>query len=172
MTMSRTVYVASLVALATVAAASPAAARTCALSAREGAGQRRLPAVAFTRLPSGWHRYGGIGGAYATSWRYRPNSQGWALAMPRNGIVVRVFFVASRRSYPPLRLVMPAKPSTFLEGAPNTAEYRIHGRLAQCNVEVWVDIRRRHPTKSQRHHAQAVVGSIRISPSPGLFRCR
>jgi hypothetical protein len=90
--------------------------------------------------------------------------------MPRNGIVVRVFFVASRRSYPPLRLVMPAKPSTFLEGAPDTAEYRIHGRLAQCNVEVWVDIRRRHPTKSQRHHAQAVVGSIRISPFRGSAR--
>ena len=80
--------------------------------------------------------------------------------MPRNGIVVNVFFVASKCPYPPLRLVMPAKPSTFLEGAPDTPEYRIHGRVAGRNVEVWVDIRRRHPTKSQLHHAQSVVASI------------
>jgi hypothetical protein len=155
-------HVASVVGLAAIAAASPAAARTGAPTTREGTNSGRQPVVAFTRLPSGWHSYGGIGGAYATSWRYRPNSQGWAPAMPRNGIVVNVFFVARTRPYPPLRLLMPAKASTFLEGAPDTPEYRIHGRVAGRNVEVWVDIRRRHPTKRQLHRAQSVVASIRF----------
>jgi hypothetical protein len=67
---------------------------------------------------SGWHSYGGIGGAYATSWRYRPHSHGWAPAIPRNGIVVNVFFVAGKPPYPPLRLVIPAKASTFLRERP------------------------------------------------------
>lgn len=157
--MSRTVYLASAMALVSVATASPSGARR---SAAESASPGRLPVVAFTRLPSGWHGYGGIGGAHATSWRYRPNPQGWAPAMPRNGTVVNVFFVTRKRPYAPLRLVMPATASTFLEGAPDTPEYRIHGRVAGRNVEVWVDIRRRHPTKHQLARAQHVVAAIRF----------
>jgi hypothetical protein len=162
MTVSRTVHVASVVGLAAILAASPAAARRGAPTTREGPNSGRLPVVAFTRLPPRWHTYGGIGGAYATSWRYRPNAHGWAPAMPRNGIVVNIFFVNRKRPYPPLRLVMPAEASTFLEGAPGTPEYRIHSRVAGRNVEVWVDIRRRHPTKSQLHRAQSVVAAIRF----------
>ena len=162
MTVSRTVHVASVVGLAAIAAASPAAARTGGPATWEWTNSGREPVVALTRLPSGWHSYGGIGGAYATSWRYRPNSQGWAPAMPRNGIVVNVFFVAPKPPYPPLRLVMPAKASTFLEEATGAPEYRIHGRVAGRNVEVWVDIRRRHPTKRQLRRAQTVVASIRF----------
>lgn len=124
--------------------------------------ERRLPEVAFTRLPRGWHRYGGLGSAYATSWRYRPNEHGWASAMPRNGIVVNVFFVANSPRYPPLRLVVPRKPTTFLEGTSDTAEYRLHGRVEGRNVEVWVDIRRRHPTRDQLRHAQRVVSGLRF----------
>jgi hypothetical protein len=124
--------------------------------------ERRLPVVTFTRLPRGWHSYGGLGGAYATSWRYRPNASGWAPSMPRNGIVVNVFFVAGTPRYPPLRLVMPPKPSSFLEGTSDTPEYRIHGRVEGRNVEVWVDIRRGHPTRDQLRLAQRVVSGLRF----------
>jgi hypothetical protein len=120
-----------------------------------------VPLVSFARLPSGWHSFGGAGGVYATSWAYRPNSRGWATAMPRDGIVVQVFFpVGQKPRYPPLKLVLPRTPATLLEGTTDTPEYRIHGRLLGRNVEVWVDIRRRHPTKAALRLAQRVFHSV------------
>jgi hypothetical protein len=121
------------------------------------------PVVSFARLPTGWHRFGGIGGAYATSWAYRPNSRGWAPAMPRDATVVRDFFPTTATRYSPLKLVLPRKPATLLEGTRDTPEYRIRGRTHGRNVEVWVDIRRRHPTRAELRAAQDVVAAIRFS---------
>ena len=121
------------------------------------------PHVSFSNLPAGWHAFSGANGAYALSWRYRPNRWGWAPAMPRNGIAVNVFFLASTTAhYPSLRLVLPKTPTTTLEGAPDTPEFRIHGRVRGRDVEVWVDIRRPHPTKAQLRVAQRVVSAIRF----------
>jgi hypothetical protein len=83
--------------------------------------------------------------------------------MPRNGIVVNVFFPLERRThYGPLRLVMPEHPATTLEGAPDTPEYRIHGRVRGRDVEVWIDIRRKRPTRMQLRTARRVVASLRF----------
>lgn len=87
------------------------------------------PIVSFTHLPAAWHAFpsgNGGHGAYALSWRYRPNSAGWAPSMPRNAIAVNVFFPSEARRYPPLKLVMPKTPATTLDGAPDTPEYHIH----------------------------------------------
>jgi hypothetical protein len=118
--------------------------------------------VSFSHLPAGWRAFSGDG-ATALSWPYRPNSSGWAPAMPKNGIAVNVFFLRTKTAhYPALRLVLPKKPATTLEGAPDTPEYRIHGRVGGRDVEVWVDIRRPHPTNAQRRIAQRVVSGIRF----------
>ena len=119
------------------------------------------PIVSFAGLPAGWHRFGSEG-VYALNWRYRPNSLGWATSMPRNGIAVQVFFPNETPRYPPLKLVMPRFPATTLEGAPDTPEYRIHGRVAGRDVEVWIDIRRRHPTARQLWVARRVVSALRF----------
>ena len=61
--------------------------------------------------------------------------------MPRNGIAVTVSFPdPSRLRYPPLTLIIPKTPSTTLEGAPGTPEYRIKGRVNGRNVLVVEDI--------------------------------
>jgi hypothetical protein len=83
--------------------------------------------------------------------------------MPKDGIAVTVFFPHERRSrYPPLRLLIPKRPTTTLEGAPDTPEYRIHGRVLGREVEVWVDIRRPHPTDAQLRAAQRVVSHLQF----------
>jgi hypothetical protein len=122
------------------------------------------PIVSFAQLPAGWHQIGdGNGGAYALSWRYRPAVDGWASAMPRNGIVVQVFFLREATPhYQRLRLVMPRSPATNLDGRPDTPEYRIHGRVDGHDVEVWVDIRRPHPTQQQLRLAQRAVSAVRF----------
>ena len=74
-----------------------------------------------------------------------------------------VFFPNERRStYPPLRLLIPKRPTTTLEGAPDTPEYRIHGRVLGRDVEVWIDIRRPHPTQAELRAAQRVVSQLRF----------
>jgi hypothetical protein len=121
------------------------------------------PLVSFSHLPAGWRAFSGDNGAYALSWRYRPDRYGWAPSMPKNGIAVNVFFPITKTAhYPPLRLVLPKAPATNLKAAPDTPEYRIHGRVSGRDVEVWVDIRRLHPTKPQLRVAQRVVAAIRF----------
>lgn len=83
--------------------------------------------------------------------------------MPRNGIAVTVSFPdRSRLRYPPLKLIIPKTPSTTLEGAPGTPEYRIKGRVNGRNVLVFVAVRRAHPTRTQLAAAQRVVAGIRF----------
>ena len=123
-----------------------------------------LPGVSFSVLPRGWHGVVDLpNGAYALSWRYRENPYGWASSMPENGIAVTVFFLPKKAPpYPSLKLVLPKTPATTLEGAPDTPEYRIHGRVRGRNVEIWVDIRRPKPTQAQLRAAQRVVSGIRF----------
>jgi len=84
--------------------------------------------------------------------------------MPRNGIAVTVIFPGRPKvGYPPLKLVIPKKPSTTLEGAPDTPEYRIKGSVNGRDVWVFVDIRRTHPTQAQLVAAQRVVSGIRFA---------
>lgn len=121
------------------------------------------PVVSFSRLPPGWHATAVPDGAYALSWRYRQDRFGWASSMPKNGIAVNVFYLPRKTAhYPPLKLLLPKAPATTLEGAPDTPEYRIHGRVKGRDIEVWVDIRRPHPTKAQLRLVQRVVSAIRF----------
>lgn len=122
-----------------------------------------VPTVAFAVLPAGWHATD----AYAVSWNYRPNSKGWAPSMPRDGIAVTVIFPGRPRAgYPPLRLRLPKRPSTTLEGAPDTPEYRIRGHVHGRDVEILVDIRRPRPTAALLRLAQRVVSGIRFATNP------
>jgi len=82
--------------------------------------------------------------------------------MPRGGIVVRVFFPDTEERPPALRLVLPARPATTLDGTTDTPEYRVHGLVAGRDVEVWIDIRRLHPTRADRRAAQRALSSIRF----------
>jgi len=120
------------------------------------------PVVSFARLPAGWLSFRGASGVYATSWAYRPDSGGPAPAMPRGGMLVQVFFPTLTTRYPALKLVPPHRPTTLLEGTTDTPEHRIHGRVRGHDVEVWVDIRRRRPTKAQLRAAQRVVAAVRF----------
>jgi hypothetical protein len=120
------------------------------------------PIVAFAQLPAGWHAFATDNGAYALSWRYRPNSSGWAPSMPKDGIAINIFFPTDTPHYAPLKLVMPKSAATTLAGAPDTPEYRIHGRVNGRDVELWVDIRRPHPTKQQLRVAQRAVYAVRF----------
>src|SRR3954471_18582261 len=100
------------------------------------------PVAYFAKLPAGWRELRGGRNAVALSWKYRTSPFGWGNAMPRNAIAVQVFFPPGPTArYPPLKLVLPRSPAATLEGAPETPEYRIHGRVRGRNVEVWVDIR-------------------------------
>ncbi|MCY7302697.1 MAG: hypothetical protein LH654_06610 [Thermoleophilia bacterium] len=57
--------------------------------------------------------------------------------MPRDGIAVQVWFFPKKTPrFPPLKLAMPRSPATTLEGAPDTPEYRIRGRVNGHDVEV------------------------------------
>lgn len=121
------------------------------------------PVAYFAKLPAGWRELRGGRNAVALSWKYRASQFGWGNAMPRNAIAVQVFFPPQQAPrYPPLKLVLPRSPATTLEGAPDTPEYRIHGRVRGRNVEVWVDIRRPHPTVLQLRVAQRVVSAVRF----------
>ena len=123
------------------------------------------PVASFVRLPSGWHEYRDMPGTTALSWHYRPSQYGWATSMPRDGIAVTVYFphVGGKQSYRPLRLVLPRRPSTLLEGTHDTPEYRILGRVRGVDVNIFVDIRRLHPSRRQLRAAQRVVSSVRFS---------
>ena len=76
---------------------------------------------------------------------------------------MQVFFVNDRPHYPRLKLILPRTPATTLEGAPDTPEYRIHGRIDGRDVEVWIDIRRVHPKQALLRLAQRVVEAIRFT---------
>lgn len=122
-------------------------------------------AVSFVHLPPGWRQFGqleGSGDILATSWRYRPGPAGWARAIPRDGILVHIFFVHGTPPYPRLRLRLPHSTRFTLEDAPDVREYRISGRVLGRNVEVWTEIRRRHPTARQLRIAQSVVSALRF----------
>jgi len=82
--------------------------------------------------------------------------------MPEGGIAVSVFFPTDKPHYPRLRLVLPSKPFTLLEGTTDTPEYRIHGRVRGVDVEIWTDIRQRHPSLRQLRLAQRVISGIRF----------
>jgi hypothetical protein len=85
--------------------------------------------------------------------------------MPRDGIAVSVFFPhpGGKPTYQPLRLVLPRRPATFLEGTRDTPEYRIFGRVRGVDVNIFVDIRRLHPSRRQLRDAERVVSAIRFS---------
>jgi hypothetical protein len=120
------------------------------------------PIVSFAQLPAGWRHFAMDRRAYALSWRYRPSPSGWAPSMPKDGIAVNVFFPTDTPHYPPLTLVLPKAPATTLEGAPDTPEYRIHGRVNGRDVEIWVDIRRPRPTQKLLRLAQRAVSAVRF----------
>ena len=125
----------------------------------------RTPLASFSHLPAGWHQYRETTDATALSWHYRPNPYGWAPSLPSGGIAVSVSFPhpRQRQRYRPLRLVLPRRPATFLEGTRDTPEYRIYGRAHAVDVNIVVDIRRLHPIRADLRMAQRVVSSIRFS---------
>src|SRR5450759_818557 len=49
--------------------------------------------AAVQRCSRSAHPQGANASAYALSWPYRPNSLGWAGAMPRDGIAVSVYLI-------------------------------------------------------------------------------
>jgi hypothetical protein len=129
--------------------------------------QRRTntPVASFIHVPAGWHQYREAPDATALSWPYQPNAYGWAPSMPRDGIAVTVYFPHPRgkQSYRPLRLALPRRPSALLEGTRDTPEYRIFGRVRGVDANIFVDIRRLHPTRRQLRVARRVVSNIRFS---------
>lgn len=96
------------------------------------------------------------------SWPYRPGPAGWGTSIPRDGIVVHVFFVRNNPPLHRLRLRLPMTTRFTLDGAPDIREYRLSGRVRGHNVEVWVDIRRHSPTPRQLRVAQGVVSALRF----------
>jgi hypothetical protein len=124
----------------------------------------RTPVASFTHLADGWHQYRDGPDATALNWPYRPNSNGWAPSMPRGGAAVSVWFPHPRQKqrYRPLRLVLPRQPATFLEGTRDTPEFRIYGRVDGVDVNIFVDIRRLHPTVADLRSARRVVSSVRF----------
>jgi hypothetical protein len=123
------------------------------------------PAASFVDLPHGWHAYRDAQDSTALNWRWRPNSNGWAASMPRGGIAVNVYFPhpQQKQHYGPLRLVLPKRPSTLLEGTRDTPEYRIYGRVHGFDVNIFVDIRRVHPSRADLRSARLVAFKIRFS---------
>jgi hypothetical protein len=123
------------------------------------------PIASFAHLPSGWHEYRTMPDSTALNWHYELSPHGWAASMPRDGIAVSVYFAHPRgkQGYRPLRLVLPPRPATLLEGTRDTPEYRIFGRVAGVDVSIFVDIRRLHPSRRQLRDAQVVVSAIRFS---------
>jgi hypothetical protein len=82
--------------------------------------------------------------------------------MPAGGIAVTIFVHREKAKEPPLRLVLPRHPFTGLKGVPNTPEYRLRGRVHGVDVEVWVDIHKRQPSRTQLRAAQRVISAIRF----------
>ena len=128
--------------------------------------QRRTngPVAFFVQLPAGWHQYREAPDATALNWQYHPSSDGWAPSMQRDAIAVTVYFPHPRgkQSYRPLRLTLPRRPSTLLEGTRDTPEFRIFGRVRGVDVNIFIDIRRLHPTRRQLRVARRVVSNIRF----------
>jgi hypothetical protein len=152
--------------LVSIAAVVALFATTSAIGQRlSDRGRVNAPVASFVHLPAGWHEYRDTPDAAALNWRYRPNSYGWAPAMPRGGIAVSVYFPYPQgtQRYRPLRLVFPRRPTTLLKGTRDTREYRIFGRVRGFDVNVFVDIRDRHPSRRQLRAAQRVVSNVRFS---------
>lgn len=82
--------------------------------------------------------------------------------MPRGGIIVDVTFPTARTKFKALRLVLPRRPATMLEGTKDTPEYRIEGRTQGRNVLIYVDIRNTHPSVAELRVAERVVSGIRF----------
>ena len=123
------------------------------------------PFASFIHLPAGWHQYRDATDATALNWHYRPNSYGWAPSMPGGGIAISVYFPhrRQRQRYRPLRLVLPRRPATLLEGTRDTPEYRLYGRVRGVDVNIFVDIRRLHPISAELRTAQRVISNLRFS---------
>jgi hypothetical protein len=123
------------------------------------------PVASFAHLPAGWREYRNMPGSTALNWHYQASPHGWAPSMPRGGIAVSVYFPhpGGKQGYRPLRLVLPRRPATLLEGTRDTPEYRIFGRVHGVDVNIFVDIRRLHPSGRQLRNAQRVVSAIRFS---------
>jgi hypothetical protein len=51
----------------------------------------------------------------------------------------------------------------MLDGTHDTPEYRIFGRVRGVDVNIFVDIRRLHPSRRQLRAAQRIVSSVRFS---------
>jgi len=83
--------------------------------------------------------------------------------MPREGIAVYVHFFPRKPRYRPLRLVLPRRPTTLLEGTLDTPEYRIAGRVRGVDLIIFVDIRSHHPSRAQLSTAGRVLSRIRFS---------
>jgi hypothetical protein len=173
-------------------------------SARAGLGpasrQIALAPAKFTSQPRGWRAFDDDFGvltrrgvaveSYALSWAYRPNSFGWAGAMPRNAIAVHVLLLRTRpgrlrinlclhtphlADFPAIRrlpLHIPATTGSRLEGAPSTPEYRVFGRMGDMyNVDLRVDINNLSPTTAMLRTAQRVVSALRFPTWPRRERC-
>jgi hypothetical protein len=135
-----------------------------ALAGQDVQDSRHPPVAHFVHLPQGWHQNRATPDARALNWNYRPNPYGWASSMPRGGIAVNVYFPPPHKPhYRPLRLVLPRQPATLLEGTRDTPEYRIFGRVRGVDVNIFVDIRRLHPTCGDLRATQRVVSRIRFS---------
>ena len=67
----------------------------------------------------------------------------------------------SGTKFKPLRLVLPRRPTTMLEGTKDT-EYRIEGRTRGTNVLIYVDIRDPDPTVAELRIAERVFSAIRF----------
>jgi hypothetical protein len=128
-------------------------------------GRISAPVASFAHLPPGWREYRNLPGSTALNWDYEADPHGWAASMPRDGIAVSVYFPqpGGKQHYRPLRLVLPRRPATLLEGTRDTPEYRIFGRVRGVDVNIFVDIRRLHPSGRQLRNAQRIVSAIRFS---------
>lgn len=137
-----------------------------ALASAEALGAGNTPLARFDYLPRGWHQYRETSvdpDVLALSWRYHPNSLGWAPSMPRGGIAVDVLFLSVNAHYRPLRLVLPRRPAGLLKGTRDTPEYRIYGRVRGVDLMISLDIRRLHPSQAQLSAARRVVSHLRFS---------
>jgi hypothetical protein len=149
-----------------IATAAVAGAASAALAQAKPLAGEAAPVARFAHLPVGWHQYPDPPDALALSWRYRANTFGWAASMPRGGIAAYVHFLPGKAHFRPLRLVLPRRPVTLLEGTRDTPEYRIYGRVEGADLIIFVDIRRLHPTHAQLAAARRVVSLTRFSLGP------
>src|SRR3954469_4693118 len=127
---------------------------------------------------------------YALSWRYQPNSLGWADSMPRGAVAIsvqlsrrqlarttRVNLCARAPAWPsfparrlPLRL--PLRTHATLDGSPQIPEYRIEGRLGTAyNVDVRVDVNAPRPAAATLALARRLVAHLHFPTWPTLQSC-